>query len=212
MIKIEIHSLNKEIKGIEILKNINLNLESGKIYGFYGRNGSGKTMLFRAISGLIKPTNGYIKIDNKVLHEEISIPPDIGILLETPGFWENYTGFENLKTLSRIKKIIGNNEIRVAMKSVGLDPDDKRSYKKYSLGMKQKLGIAQAIMENPNILILDEPTNALDEESIEKVRDILIKEKKRGTLILIASHNKEDIDGLCDCKYKMVNGEISNEY
>ncbi|SNX53262.1 ATP-binding cassette domain-containing protein [Thermoanaerobacterium sp. RBIITD] len=205
---LEVTNLSKNIGQNEILKNINLNLEKGTIYGFFGRNGSGKTMLFRALCGLIKPTSGTITINNKVLHRDISFPESIGVIIESPGFWDHYTGFENLKVLSSIKNIIGDEDIRKSIKRVGLDPDDRRIYKKYSLGMKQRLAIAQAIMERPDIIILDEPTNSLDENGVQLVREILIGEKKRGALILIASHNKDDIDILSDVKYKVDDGLV----
>lgn len=205
---LEVSNLSKNIGQNEILKNINLNLEKGTIYGFFGRNGSGKTMLFRALCGLIKPTSGTITINNKVLHRDISFPESIGVIIESPGFWDHYTGFENLKVLSSIKNIIGDEDIRKSIKRVGLDPDDRRIYKKYSLGMKQRLAIAQAIMERPDIIILDEPTNSLDENGVQLVREILLEEKKRGALILIASHNKDDIDILSDVKYKVDNGSV----
>ncbi|AGB19934.1 ATP-binding cassette domain-containing protein [Thermoanaerobacterium thermosaccharolyticum] len=205
---LEVTNLSKNIGQNEILKSINLNLEKGTIYGFFGRNGSGKTMLFRALCGLIKPTFGTITINNKVLHRDISFPESIGVIIESPGFWDHYTGFENLKVLSSIKNIIGDEDIRKSIKRVGLDPDDRRIYKKYSLGMKQRLAIAQAIMERPDIIILDEPTNSLDENGVQLVREILIEEKKRGALILIASHNKDDIDILSDVKYKVDNGSV----
>lgn len=205
---IEIKNLNKTINEVQVLKNINLSLEKNKIYGFLGHNGSGKTMLFRAICGLIKGTSGTISVDNKILHKDISFPENLGVIIESPGFWEQYTGFENLKNLALIQNKITDNEIKESLIRVGLAPKDKRLYKKYSLGMKQKLAIAQAIMEKPKLLILDEPTNALDEESVENVRKILLEEKKRGATILIASHNKDDIEILSDFKFKISNGEI----
>lgn len=207
---IEIKNLTKVIKGTEVLKNINISLDENKVYGFLGRNGSGKTMLFRAICGLIKPSSGTILINNKMLHKDISFPENLGVTIESPGFWKQYTGFENLKTLALIQKKISDNDINQALLRVGLDPKDNRVYKKYSLGMKQKLDIAQAIMEKPELIILDEPTNALDEESVENVRKILLEEKERGATILIASHNKEDIEILSDFKFKIDNGKIIN--
>lgn len=208
MKSVELINLNKTIKGKEILNNINLTLEKGKVYGFFGRNGSGKTMLFRAICGLIKPTSGEIRVNGKRLHKEISFPESVGVIIESPGFWSYYTGFENLKVLAGIKNKITDNEIKKALEKVGLDPEDKRTFKKYSLGMKQRLAIAQAIMERPELIILDEPTNALDEEGINLVRNILLEEKLRGATILIASHNKEDIEILSDYKYKMSDGKL----
>lgn len=206
---IEVRQLSKVIGGREILKNIHLSLEKGKIYGFFGHNGSGKTMLFRAICGLIKPTAGSITINGKQLHKDISFPESVGVIIESPGFWHQYTGFENLKLLASIKSIISDAEIKNAMIRVGLSPEDDRTYKKYSLGMKQRLAIAQAIMEKPEIIILDEPTNALDEDAVQLVRSILLEEKSRGATILIASHNKEDIDILSDLRFRVNGGELA---
>lgn len=208
MVYIEITKLEKRIKDNVVLDDINLKLEKGNIYGFLGRNGSGKTMLFRAICGLIKPTNGEVKIDGKLLGKDIGFPNSCGVIIESCGFWNEYTGYENLKKLASIKNIINDEEIKEILISLGLDPADKRPFKKYSLGMKQKLAIAQALMEKPEIIILDEPTNALDEESVEIFRNIILKEKKRGALILIASHNREDINLLADFKFKMDMGKI----
>lgn len=206
---VEIKHYTKTIKGVHVLDDVSLALEKGKIYGFWGRNGSGKTMLFRAVCGLIKPTSGSIVIDGKTIHRDISFPPSVGALIETPGFWPAYTGFENLKTLAGIKKMIGDSEIRAAIQRVGLDPGNRNTYKKYSLGMKQRLGIAQAIMEKPDLIVLDEPTNALDEDGVQLIRSILLEEKQRGATILIASHNSDDIDLLADQKYSMSSGRLS---
>ena len=205
---VEINNLDKKIKENLILSNINLKFEKGNIYGIIGRNGSGKTMLFRAICGLIKPTSGSVLIDGKLLGKDIGFPQSCGVIIESCGFWNQYTGYENLKKLASIKNIITDKEIEDVLVKVGLDPNDKRKFKKYSLGMKQKLAIAQAIMEKPEILILDEPTNALDEESVDIVRDIILKEKERGALVIISSHNKEDINYLADFKFKMNMGKI----
>ncbi|HBI05423.1 MAG TPA: multidrug ABC transporter ATP-binding protein [Paenibacillaceae bacterium] len=208
MKSIEFINVKKSIKNKEILKNISVKLECGKIYGFFGRNGSGKTMLFRAVCGLIKPTSGEIHINGKTLHKDMSFPENVGVIIESPGFWEYYTGFKNLKLLASIKRKISDEQIRSSIERVGLNPDDDRVFKKYSLGMKQRLAIAQAIMEEPDLLILDEPTNALDEQGINLVRKILLEEKKRGTTILIASHNKEDIELLSDVKFRMNDGRL----
>ena len=214
MDKIIIKNASRDIKGVRVLDNINLELDRGEIYGFIGSNGSGKTMLFRAICGLIKLTEGEIEVLSKKIRKDISFPESLGVIIESIGFWDEYTGFENLYLLSRIKKIIGKKEIMETLTRVGLNPKDKRTYKKYSLGMKQRLGIAEAIMEKPELLVLDEPTNALDDEGVETVRNILFEEKERGATILIASHNKEDISILCDRIFKMSEGrlrEITNE-
>ncbi|ANB56445.1 ABC transporter family protein [Anoxybacillus sp. B7M1] len=205
---LEIDHLSKIIKDKEVLKDINLSLHAGKIYGFFGSNGSGKTMLFRTICGLIKPTYGKIKINGEILHQDISFPRSVGVIIESPGFWDHLTGFENLKLLSKIKNIITDEDIKRSLQRVGLDSNDSRTYKKYSLGMKQRLAIAQAIMESPELLILDEPTNALDEDGIELIRKVLLEEKRRGATILIASHNKEDIHILSDQTFKMKDGQV----
>ncbi|MED2185965.1 ATP-binding cassette domain-containing protein [Bacillus wiedmannii] len=203
-----LNNVNKIIKNRTVLENINLNLEKGKIYGFKGKNGSGKTMLFRMISGLILPTSGDIYIDNKKLHETISFPPSIGLLIEYPAFLPQYTGFKNLQLLAKIKNTIKETEIKEALEKVGLDPNDKRKFSKYSLGMKQRLGLAQALMENPDIILLDEPTNALDSKGIEDIRKILESEREKGKLILIASHDKEELEYLSDQIFTIENGKI----
>ena len=200
--------INKRIKDRVILDDVSLELTSGKIYGFVGENGSGKTMLFRALSGLMKIDSGVIKLDDKVLHKDMNVLPDMGIVIENAGLYPELSGLENLRFLSKINKKIGDKEIREAISKVGLDPDDKRPFRKYSLGMKQKIVLAQAIMEKPAILFLDEPTNALDEAGINSVRDIILEIKKEGALILIATHNKEDIELLVDELYKVKNGKI----
>ncbi|MDR2834194.1 MAG: ABC transporter ATP-binding protein [Streptococcaceae bacterium] len=208
MKKIEVRNVSKTIQGQKVLSQINLILEGGNVYGVHGYNGSGKTMLFRMISGLIKPTEGTVLIDGEQLHKDIDFPRSIGVLIENPSFWENYTGKEVLKTLAKIQNKVGDKEISEAMNRVGLNPDDSRVVKKYSLGMRQKLGIAQAIMEKPDILILDEPTNALDEGSVKLVHEIIREEKARGSIVVICSHNKADIEDLSDYKIKMESGKI----
>lgn len=205
---IKIKNLCKNIKNKTILDNINLTLNDSLIYGFYGKNASGKTMIFRAISGLITPSQGTIEINGDIVTNSVAQYLNIGALIETPRFWDNYTAFENLKSLSLIRKIINDEDITNTLYRVGLEAHSKEKVKNFSLGMKQKLGIAQAIMEKPDLLILDEPTNALDEESIDNIRKILIEEKNRGAIILIASHNKDDINLLCDKKFKIIKGKI----
>lgn len=209
MEKLILKEVSKKIGNHTVLSNINLELKTRKVYGFVGRNGSGKTMLFRAISGLMKISSGEIKIDDLVLHRDISVVPNLGIVLENAGLYPEFTGIQNLRFFSKINKKIGESEIREAIDRVGLDPNDKRIVKKYSLGMKQRIVLAQAIMEKPDILLLDEPTNALDESGVELIRNIVEEEKQRGALILIASHNKEDIQLLCDKVYKMENGVVT---
>lgn len=199
----------KSFKSAEVLKNINLTLESGKVIGLKGKNGSGKTMLMRAISGLILPTSGKVYINDKELGRQISFPPSIGILIENPSFISNYTGFKNLKILASIQNRISDDEIRDAIRKVGLDPDDKRTFKKYSLGMKQRLGIAAAIMERPDIVILDEPINALDEAGAGLIKGLLDELKANGSLIIIACHDTEELNYLSDAIYEIYDGEIT---
>ena len=199
----------KSFKSAEVLKNINLTLESGKVIGLKGKNGSGKTMLMRAISGLILPTSGKVYINDKELGRHISFPPSIGILIENPSFISNYTGFKNLKILASIQNRISDDEIRDAIRKVGLDPDDKRTFKKYSLGMKQRLGIAAAIMERPDIVILDEPINALDEAGAGLIKGLLDELKANGSLIIIACHATEELNYLSDEIYEIYDGEIT---
>ena len=199
----------KSFKSAEVLKNINLTLESGKVIGLKGKNGSGKTMLMRAISGLILPTSGKVYINDKELGRHISFPPSIGILIENPSFIRNYTGFKNLKILAYIQNRISDDEIRDAIRKVGLDPDDKRTFKKYSLGMKQRLGIAAAIMERPDIVILDEPINALDEAGAGLIKGLLDELKANGSLIIIACHDTEELNYLSDEIYEIYDGEIT---
>ncbi|PET00967.1 multidrug ABC transporter ATP-binding protein [Bacillus cereus] len=203
-----LHNVNKIIKNRTVLENINLTLERGKIYGFKGDNGSGKTMLFRMISGLILPTSGDVYIDNMKLHETISFPPSIGLLIEYPAFLPQYTGFKNLQILAKIKNIIKETEIKETLEKVGIDPNDKRKFSKYSLGMKQRLGLAQALMEDQDLILLDEPTNALDSKGIEDIRKILEIEREKGKLILIASHDKEELQYLADEIFTIEKGKI----
>ena len=191
--RVVLKNVCKDIKGARVLDNVNLELESGRVYGFKGKNGSGKTMLMRAISGLGK---------------DFSFPPSIGILIENPSFVQEYTGLKNLEMLACIKNNTGIEDIRHVMEQVGLDPDDKRTYRKYSLGMKQKLGIAAAYMENPDIIILDEPINALDEAGAKQVHEILEEQKKRGALIIIACHDKEELEMLSDEIIEIYEGRI----
>lgn len=206
--KIEFVEYTKIIKGNVILNNINLSLEKGGIYAFYGHNGSGKTMLLRAVAGLIHATKGEVSVFGKVIGKDIAFPMSMGLVIENVGFFPHYTGFENLKTLASIRKVIGNDEIRETLKRVGLNPDDKRTYKKYSLGMKQRLAIAQAIMEKPEIILLDEPTNGLDDDGVEKIRDIIKEEQQRGATVLLASHSYVDLKLLCSRFFKINDGDL----
>lgn len=205
--EIKLSNVSKEIKGAVILDEINYEFHPGVIYGIHGRNGSGKTMLLRAIAGLIRPTRGEIKIGEKILHQDMDFPESIGVLIETPNFWKNYTGVKVLKTLASIKKVIGQREIEEILQKVGLDPKDSRTVRKYSLGMKQRLGIAQALMEQPDILLLDEPTNAIDKMGVQVVEDLFRKEANRGAVVIIASHNLQDLEH-CDQLLEMDQGRI----
>lgn len=201
-------NISKSIGEKEILKGVSLELESGNVYGFVGRNGSGKTMLFRALSGLMNISSGRIFLDDKELHKDIRVLPNVGIVIENAGLYPELTGFENLKLLAKLNDKISDVEIKTAISRVGLEPNDKRTFRKYSLGMKQRIVIAQAIMEQPGILMLDEPTNALDEEGIDRVRKIITEEKERGAIVLIASHNKEDIELLADRVFLINSGTL----
>ncbi|MGL4731117.1 MAG: ATP-binding cassette domain-containing protein [Clostridium sp.] len=205
-----VENLSKEIKNVTVLNNINLKLNKGNIYGFRGKNGSGKTMLFRALCGLIKPTEGKVIINGQVLGDDISFPESVGVIIEYPGFLPNLSGYENLKLISEINNKVGEKEIKEIISAVGLDPEDKKKFKKYSLGMKQRLGIAQALMENPELIILDEPTNALDSDAVLSIKDLLIKMKNNNKLILIASHDKEELELLSDEIFYIENGSIVN--
>lgn len=208
MSEIKIEDLSKSIKGALILDKVSITLTSGKIYGLRGKNGSGKTMLMRAMAGLLIPDSGSVIINGKTLHKDISFPESIGILIENPSFLPQYTGFKNLKLLAGLTGNISDDEIRTALDRVGLDPEDKRTYRKYSLGMKQKLGIANAIMGEPDIIILDEPINALDEESVKKIKKVLLEIRDKDKLIIIACHDREELEFLSDIIYEIKDGSI----
>ena len=191
-----------------VLKDISCEFVSGNIYGIVGKNGSGKTMLLREIAGLIRPTKGSISVDGKTLHHDISFPPNLGLIIEKPDFLNYLTGFENLKMLAEIRHRVADDKIKTLMTKFSLEPNSKQTVKKYSLGMKQKIGIIQAIMENPDILILDEPFNALDEDTVLLVRNLLLQYRKDGKLIVITSHHREDIDAICNHIYRMEEGQL----
>ena len=207
MIKIE--NYTQKIKKDIILNDINLHIKENKIYGFVGRNGSGKSILFKGICGLLNISNGKIIIKGKEIGKDIDFYDNLGAVLDGAGFLPNLSSFDNLKLLASIRNKISDSDIKSALNKVGLDPNDKKKYKKYSLGMKQKLALAQAIMENPELLILDEPFNGLDSYSVKDIREMLIDYKKEGKTILISSHIKEDIDILCDEVYELDRGNIN---
>lgn len=206
---ITIKNATKQFKEAVVLNNISVSFEKGKVHGLIGRNGSGKTMLMKCICGMVPLTSGEITVNDKVIGKDVDIPKNVGVIIETPGFLPGYSGYSNLKFLAAINGKIGKEEIRNAIKSVGLDPDDKKHVGKYSLGMRQRLGLAQAIMENPDLLILDEPMNGLDKDGVKDMRQYLLDLKAQGKTILIASHSAEDIDVLCDTVCEMEKGELS---
>ena len=206
----EIKDVSLNLNKRQILDHVSLKLQEGKIYGLVGNNGSGKTMLMKCVCGFIHPTSGMVLADGKVIGKDVDYLPDAGVIIETPGFISYYSGLQNLKVLAGIKNKIGNLQIRDAMKRVGLDPDLKLSVKKYSLGMRQRLGLAQAMMESPSVLILDEPMNGLDKNGVEEIRQLLLSMKNDHKTIVIASHNAEDIQVLCDEVYEMENGKLCN--
>lgn len=202
----EIKNVSKKFGDETVVREVSLFLEPGKIYGIVGRNGSGKTVLFKMIIGFLRPTAGKIFVHGKEIGKDVDFAEDIGIIIETPGFLGGFSGYKNLEYLAGIKKQIGKEEIRKSMETVGLDPDSRKKVKKYSLGMRQRLGIAQAIMENPKLLILDEPMNGLDREGAAEIRKLFLQLKDEGVTILLASHHKEDVDELCDKAYEMEDG------
>ena len=208
---IEVRGLSLTIGKTAILNDVTVSLEAGKIHGLIGRNGSGKTMLMKCICGFIRPTRGVVVVDGKRVGKDVDFPKNMGIIIETPGFIPYYSGYKNLKLLAGLRNKIGKEEIIQAMERTGLDPKLKRHVKKYSLGMRQRLGLAQAIMEDPDILILDEPMNGLDKDGVEDMRRYLIDLREQGKTILIASHSSEDISVLCDSVYEMDAGVISKK-
>lgn len=206
--EITVKNITKVIKGTTVLDSVSMEMKSGEIVGLRGENGSGKTMLMRMIAGLIFPTQGSVQIDGRVLGKELAFPEEMGILLENPTFLENYTGYQNLRMLASIQNRIGEEEIKKAICRVGLEWDDRKKYRKYSLGMKQRLGIAAAVMETPQLIILDEPSNALDDQGCEMLRQIIREEKARNALILVSSHDGSLLEEIADTIYIMKNGHL----
>lgn len=207
---LETDHISKQIGMEEVLKDITVSMDRGRVYGLQGKNGCGKSMLMRVICGLVLPTSGKVVINGEELGKDISFPKSIGILIEKPGFLNSYTGFQNLEALAWIKKTAGRADIIEALQRVGLEGMMNKKYKTYSLGMKQKLGIAAAIMEKPDIIILDEPANALDEKSEKRLWEIVKEEKKRGALVIISCHTSELLEEAADEIYKMDRGEIKD--
>lgn len=206
--KIEVCNVCKQFKKVEVLKNINMVFEDGKIYGFSGRNGSGKSVLLKIICGIYSPTNGEVLIDGKNYNRSNMFVPNLRALIEKPSFFPDLTGFENLKLLAQIQNKITEKEILSALETVNLIDEKDKKYSEYSLGMKQKLGIAQVIMEDPKVMLLDEPFNGIEEESVQKISDYLLKQKKKGKIIIISTHIKEDLEKLADQIYYFDNGSV----
>lgn len=205
---IKVVNLTKTYGNINVLDNVSVNFERGQIHGLVGRNGSGKTMLMKCICGFVMPTKGSIIVEGKIIGKDIDIPKNIGAIIENPGFLANYSGYNNLKFLASINKKIDKEQVRQTLKTVGLDPDSKKHVSKYSMGMRQRLGLAQALMEDPDILFLDEPMNGLDKRGVEEMRALFSRLREEGKTIIMANHSAEDIDILCDTVYEMDLGVI----
>lgn len=205
---VEIKNMNKSFKGNKVLNDINISIEKGSVCGFVGLNGSGKTLLMKVIAGFLKPDCGTVLVQSKEIGKEVDFPEDIGVIIETPSFMPYISGYKNLYNLYSIKGVPDKVKIRETMQLVGLNPDDKKWVSKYSLGMRQRLGIAQAIMEEQSLLVLDEPMNGLDKKGVEEMRTLFVRLKEAGRTIVIASHNQADIDYLCDKVYELDNGNV----
>ena len=208
---IQLQNVTKRIKENTVLDNVSYTFKSGFVYGLYGQNGSGKTMLLRAISGLINLDSGSIFIDGEKLHDKIEFPPETGIVIENMELLPECSAKRNLQMLEKIKNIADEKDIIFSLERVGLDPDSDKKVKKFSLGMKQRLNIAQAIFENQKIILLDEPTNALDEDAVQLIYKIIREEKSRGATIIVATHHKEDLKEVCDVILKIAEGKIVEE-
>ena len=206
---IEIEHVTKKFGGETVLHDIDIAMEQGNVYGISGNNGSGKTVLMKCICGFVRPTSGTIKVNGKYVGKDLDFPQDLGVIIENPAFLPHLSGFANLQLLAKARKRIGDAEIDQVMERLSLDPGNRLPVRKYSLGMKQRLGIAQAIMEMPCLLVLDEPMGALDEEGVRDVRRILMELKQQGTTILLSSHNAEDIRMLCDTSHRLQKGKLA---
>lgn len=205
---IQIEQVSKSFQGREVLKNISCELNWGQVYGIVGNNGSGKTVLMKCICGLLPYDEGSIRVNGKKIGKDVDFPEDMGMIIESPGFLPGMTGIKNLKILAAVNHRVQESQIRETMRVVGLDPNLKQPVGKYSLGMRQRLGIAQAIMEKPDILILDEPTNGLDKKGVEEFRNLILAFKKEGKTIILASHNAEDVRLLCDNVSELDGGRL----
>ena len=208
-IAISVRNISKDFGQERVLKSVSRDFETGRIHGIVGNNGSGKTVLMKCICGFLLPTEGKVIVDGQQVGKDVDFPKDLGIIIETPGFLPNLTGVKNLEILASLNKKIGLSEIADAIRRVGLDPMMKKPVGKYSLGMRQRLGIAQAIMEDPSLLILDEPLNGLDKHGVREMRDLIKNLKADGKTILLASHNQGDIDELCDTVCEMDAGNMT---
>lgn len=208
---IRVSNATKYIRGTKILDGVSIDLAGGNIYGLQGPNGSGKTMLMRLISGLIRPSSGDVFIDGIKLGDDFDFPTSMGLLIENPAFLPNYTGLKNLELLAGIKGKIDLEQIRKTLVDVGLNPDDKRKYRKYSLGMKQRLGIAAAIMEKPDLILMDEPTNALDDEGVDQICELLRRERDRGALVILSCHNATTLEMMSDVIFSVSEGKVKRK-
>ena len=209
MAMISVEHVSLTIGTAQILRDVSARFEEGDIHGIVGRNGSGKTMLMKCICGFIRPDSGKILVDGKQMGRDVDFPPDLGLLIETPGFVPYYSGLKNLELLAAINRRVSKERLNACMEQIGLGDAKNKRVSKYSMGMRQRLGIAQAIMEDPRLLILDEPLNGLDEQGVEDIRALLLELKSQGKTILLSSHNREDIDLLCDSVCKMEGGVLT---
>lgn len=206
---VKVENVTKYFKQEKVLDDVNMNLETGHIYGIVGNNGAGKTVLFKIIAGFIKPSSGKVTVAGKIIGVDRDFPDSLGLIIETPGFLSQYNAYQNLLYLANINNKISKEDIKESIRMVGLDPDSNKKVGKFSLGMRQRLGIAQAIMENPNLIILDEPMNGLDKKGIEDVKELLLKLKGDGKTILMASHYAEDME-ICDEVFQMEDGKLGD--
>lgn len=208
---IDVQNVTKQFKGVTVLDQVNVSFEAGKIHGLVGRNGSGKTVLIKTICGLIHPDKGKIIVDGVIIGKDVDFPQSLGAIIEAPGFLPSMSAYGNLAYLASLRNKITKETIRNAISFVGLNPDEKKPVGKFSLGMKQRLGLAQAIMEDPDILLLDEPMNGLDNSGVKEMRNYLLQLKERGKTILLVSHSWEDINTLCDTVHEMDRGILTEQ-